>query len=94
MATVRLADYRPAPYLLGRTDLTVRLFGDHAVVDARLAFSPNPAAADLPPQPLVLAGLNLQLESLAIDGVPISQGPASWATWGCASTRHRNAPLN
>ena len=69
MATVRLADYRPAPYLLSRTDLTVRLFADHAEVESRLAFSPNPAAADLPPQPLMLAGLNLQLEALAIDGV-------------------------
>jgi aminopeptidase N len=87
MATVRLADYRPAPYLLGRTDLTVRLFGDHAVVDARLAFSPNPAAADLPPQPLVLAGLNLQLESLAIDGVPHQPGPGELGDLGlCLNT--------
>ena len=36
MATVRLADYRPAPYLLSRTDLTVRLFDDHALVDLSL----------------------------------------------------------
>jgi len=37
MAVVHLADYRPAPYLLERTDLTVRLFADHALVEARLA---------------------------------------------------------
>lgn len=30
MARVRLADYRPAPYLLERTDLTVRLLGNQA----------------------------------------------------------------
>ena len=48
MAAVRLADYRPAPYLLERTDLTVRLFQDHALVEAALAFRPNPAAGAPP----------------------------------------------
>ena len=74
MAIVRLADYRPAPYLLERTDLTVRLFADHAQVAARLAFEPNPAAegADgrTPPGPLVLEGVELELLSLAVDGEP------------------------
>jgi len=87
MATVRLADYRPAPYLINRTDLTVRLFADHALVDARLAFSPNPGAADLPPQPLVLAGLNLQLEALAIDGIPHQPGAGELGDQGlCLNT--------
>ena len=45
MATVRLADYCPAPYLLERTDLTVQLFADFTLVESRLAFSPNPAAS-------------------------------------------------
>jgi aminopeptidase N len=70
MPTVRLADYRPAPYLLSRTDLTVRLFADHAVVEAALAFAPNPATTTT--DPLELAGVDLQLEHLAIDGVPLS----------------------
>ena len=76
MAIVRLADYRPAPYLLERTDLTVRLFADHAQVAARLAFEPNPAAegADgrTPPGPLVLEGVELELLSLAVDGEPLA----------------------
>jgi len=70
MSTVRLADYRPAPYLLNRTDLTVRLFADHAVVQAELAFAANPAGAA--GAPLELAGVDLQLERLAIDGRPLS----------------------
>ncbi len=70
MSTVRLADYRPAPYLLSRTDLTVRLFADHAVVQAELAFAANPAGAA--GAPLELAGVDLQLERLAIDGRPLS----------------------
>ena len=43
MATVRLADYRPAPCLIERTDLRVQLFADHSLVEAELAFAPNPA---------------------------------------------------
>ena len=70
MPTVRLADYRPAPYLLSRTDLTVRLFADHALVEAELAFAANPAGAA--GAPLELAGVDLELERLAIDGQPLS----------------------
>ena len=72
MSTVRLADYRPAPYLLSRTDLTVRLFADHAMVEAELAFAANPAGAE--GSPLELAAVDLQLERLAIDGQPLSPG--------------------
>ncbi|MFM7314872.1 MAG: aminopeptidase N [Cyanobium sp.] len=75
MALVRLADYRPAPYLLERTDLTVRLLERQAVVHARLAFEPNPAAegpdGGTAPGPLELAGVDLELRELAIDGNPL-----------------------
>ena len=69
MAVVRLADYRPAPQLLERTDLTVRLYPDHAEVAARLAFQPNPAAD---PGPLVLQGVELELLELTLDGAPLA----------------------
>lgn len=69
MAVVRLADYRPAPFLLQRTDLTVQLFDDHALVMATLAFVANPAAA---PGPLELAGVDLELESLRLNGLPLA----------------------
>ena len=75
MAPVRLADYRPAPYLLERTDLTVRLLEHRVLVEARLAFAPNPAAmgpAGLTrPGALELAGVELELLQLAIDGAPL-----------------------
>lgn len=69
MAVVRLADYRPAPQLLERTDLTVRLHPDHTEVAARLVFQPNPAAAH---GPLVLQGVELELLELSIDSVPLA----------------------
>ncbi len=70
MATVRLADYRPAPQLLERTDLCVRLWPDHAEVEAQLAFTPNP----LVPAggPLLLQGLDLELLEIRLDGVPLT----------------------
>jgi len=71
MGAVHLADYRPAPFLLDRTDLTVRLFHDHAVVETVLAFRPNPAASSAP---LALMGVDLALEELSLDGAPL---PAS-----------------
>jgi len=74
MAVVHLADYRPAPYLLERTDLTLRLFADHAMVGARLAFLPRPGAESLPgaAEPLELRGVDLELRSLELDGVPLA----------------------
>jgi aminopeptidase N len=71
MATVHLADYRPAPQLLERTDLSVALHGDHALVDARLAFRPNPASE---PGPLLLQGVGLQLLELRLNGQPLPPG--------------------
>ncbi|MFN5220939.1 MAG: aminopeptidase N, partial [Cyanobacteriota bacterium] len=66
MAPVRLADYRPAPYLLERTDLTVQLKRDHAEVEAELTFTPNPQA--LVPGPIELQGVELELLELLLDG--------------------------
>ncbi|HBH73716.1 MAG TPA: aminopeptidase N [Synechococcales bacterium UBA10510] len=71
MATVHLADYRPAPQLLERTDLSVALHADHALVDARLAFRPNPASQ---PGPLLLQGVGLQLLELRLNGQPLAPG--------------------
>ena len=72
MAVVRLADYRPSAYLLERTDLTLRLFADHAQVSARLAFCPNPAASGPDGRsalgPLELKGVDLALQALSLDG--------------------------
>jgi aminopeptidase N len=72
MATVRLADYRPAPCLIGHTALTVQLFADHTLVEAELHCSPNPAAAaGEGPEPLELRGEALELLELLLDGEPL-----------------------
>ncbi|APD47349.1 MULTISPECIES: aminopeptidase N [unclassified Synechococcus] len=63
----RLADYQPFPYRLDRTDLTVRLFSDQALVEAALAFAPA-IQAPSPSPPLELRGVDLELLELAIDG--------------------------
>jgi len=73
---VRLADYRPFPYQLDRTDLTVRLFHDHAQVEAALSWSPGKGIATSTgsgtPEPLELRGVDLELLELAIDGEPLA----------------------
>ncbi len=67
--TVRLADYRPAPQLLERTDLLVVLAAQATEVTARLVFQPNPAVAA---GPLVLQGVDLELLELRLDGEPLA----------------------
>ena len=74
---VRLADYRPAPQLLERTDLTVQLFPEETLVEARLAFRPHPA---VPPGPLLLRGVDLELLELTLDGQPLA--PEAWSRMG------------
>ena len=71
MPLVRLSDYRPAPFLLDRTDLVVQLHDDHSEVAARMTFRPNPAAE---PGPLLLQGVDLELLELAIDGRKLEPG--------------------
>lgn len=74
MAAVCLADYRPAPYRIERTDLVVRIFEDHTLVQASLSLEPNPQAGDAAGvQPLVLQGLDLELLQLRLDGEELAR---------------------
>ena len=69
MAAVHLADYRPYPYRISRTDLTVRLEGDAAFVEAALSLeSAIPGA----PGPLELEGVDLELLEISLDGQPLA----------------------
>jgi aminopeptidase N len=67
MSVVRRADYRPAPYLVPRTDLTVQLFADHALVRSTLELVPNPLVGG-EGSSLPLKGVDLQLLDLRLDG--------------------------
>ncbi|MCP9840282.1 aminopeptidase N [Synechococcus sp. J7-Johnson] len=70
MSVVRLADYRPFPYRLERTDLTVRFLGDEALVESTLLLE-SLAASDDARDPLVLRGEGLELLSISLDGRPL-----------------------
>ena len=74
MATVRLADYRPAPCLIPEIALTVQLFADHTLVEAALDLSPNPAATA--GEPLELRAEAMELLELSLDGEPLP--PEAW----------------
>lgn len=63
--TIFLKDYRPPAYLINRTELTVQLFEDYALVSSRLHLLRDPAADGYA---LELHGQELELLSLAIDG--------------------------
>jgi len=69
MPKVLLSDYRPAPQLLERTDLTVQLHADATEVQARLNFVPHPEGLA---GPLVLHGVALELLELRLNGQPLS----------------------
>jgi len=70
MTTVRLTDYRPAPFLIPATALTLRLFADQTLVETVLSLTPNPAAEA---GPLELLGEGLELLELELDGEPLPQ---------------------
>jgi len=70
MATVHLADYRPAPYLIPEIALTLQLFADQTLVQAELCLEPNPSA-DGSVRPLELRAEALEVLALTIDGEPL-----------------------
>ena len=68
-APVRLADYAPWPFGLDQIALDVVIHADHVLVTSRLQLTPLQSGV-----PLVLHGVDLTLEHLAIDGsVPSAQ---------------------
>ena len=69
---VHLKDYRPSDYLIDTVDLDVRLAPEATRVTARLRLRPNPAG--ISGAPLALDGEDLEIESLALDGLPLEAG--------------------
>ncbi|WP_297571712.1 aminopeptidase N [uncultured Deefgea sp.] len=68
---IRRLDYTPPSYLIDRVDLTFELSDTHAKVTSRLIIKRNQGvSADTP---LVLDGEALTLESIKLDGVPLTR---------------------
>ncbi len=69
---IHLADYRPPPFLVERTELTFRLHPTATRVLSRIALRPNPQAAS---RDFFLHGEGLKLIRAAIDGQEITPEP-------------------
>ena len=65
-ASIRLADYTPWAFELPAIALDVNIQSDHVVVSSRLSLKPRRSG-----EPLVLCGVDLAIESLAIDQTPL-----------------------
>ncbi|MDC3011032.1 aminopeptidase N [Synechococcus sp. AH-736-G21] len=66
-ASIRLADYTPWAFDLPEIALDVSIQSDHVVVRSRLNLEPRRSG-----EPLVLCGVDLKIESLAIDQTPLT----------------------
>ncbi|MDO6352842.1 aminopeptidase N [Synechococcus sp. YX-04-1] len=64
--SIRLADYTPWAFELPAIALDVNIQSDHVVVSSRLSLKPRRSG-----EPLVLCGIDLAIESLAIDQTPL-----------------------
>ena len=64
---IRLADYTPWAFSLPTVELDVDIQSDHVVVSSRLELQPQASSS-----PLLLRGVDLTIESLAIDDVPLA----------------------
>jgi len=70
---IRLADYKPTPYLIDTVHLDFNLGHDATDVTARLSLRPNPASSERN-APLVLDGERLTLLSLSLSGEELPPG--------------------
>ena len=66
-APIRLVDYTPWPFALPEIHLEVDIRSEHVLVTSRLLLEPRQAGA-----PLELRGVELLIESIAIDGKALS----------------------
>jgi len=66
-------DYRPFPYKIGKLDLTFQLFDDKTIVKATALYK-DVVSGDLSPGDLFLYGEDLELVSIGVDGVTLTEG--------------------
>ncbi|MEE4376845.1 MAG: aminopeptidase N [Candidatus Competibacteraceae bacterium] len=65
---IHLKDYTPPPFLIDTVDLRFELGEDATLVHSRMAFRRNPEWAEQDSTPLVLAGQQLELIEIRLDG--------------------------
>ena len=70
--TIHLKDYQPSAYLIDHVSLDVKLDPNKTHVFTRIDFRTNPNVS-APHGPLVLDGENINLNSIAITGVPLER---------------------
>ncbi len=80
----RLEDYQITPYTLSRVQLCVQLGVEATVVQATLSLAPREQGGAM--EPLELHGKDLELQSVRIDGVPVSSD--AYSAEGGAFTLH------
>lgn len=71
LEAVRLADYQPYPFQVYETKLAFDIHDGHTTVQCEMAVRRLGESAD-EPAPLVLNGVDVELQTLAIDGRPLS----------------------
>ncbi len=69
--TVYLRDYQPPAYLINRTELHFQLYEDYALVTSRLYML---RTGEVPGSSLQLHGQQLELLSVAVDGLDLEEG--------------------
>ncbi len=72
--TIYLKDYQPPEFLIARTELHFELFEEYALVHSQLQVQRNDKANDSHRSELTLHGQELELLSIAIDGVALGEG--------------------
>ncbi|KUJ81652.1 aminopeptidase N [Microbulbifer flavimaris] len=86
--TVYLKDYRQPDYLVDSTRLRFELEPNATLVESQLKVRRNPAAGEGLP-PLQLDGVDLELLSVAIDGVPLGEDDYTCHAEGLSIPVHR-----
>jgi hypothetical protein len=70
---IRLDDYRPSSYLIDKVELDITLHPTDTLVRSKLTIRPNPAHRGKPGA-LKLDGEHLKLQSIKLDGKPLTAG--------------------
>ena len=83
--TVYLRDYQPPAYLINRTELHFQLYEDYALVTSRLYML---RTGEVPGSSLQLHGQQLELLSVAVDGLDLRRANTAAMRISCLLKRY------